>query len=246
MTRRKLTGLAVLAPLMLGLGCAMTTVKKNPGSHDCGMRYYLPKPYLLVDRAEIPADAEGKTTKPSNNVVRLKLEYLPDFSEEYSVHIRTGIGKNESNLVLTDGWRLDKIDVNVDSKATEFVEALTKLLGTDPKLLQPQAKPGQIPGGGGPALDAQLTTLTVEAHDVPLGYYEAVVSPGPDGKKRLYGFRYVGFAPYANCPLAPSGSQTVCCQAGELYGLVSVGKKMYFRKLSDLEAPNKVVVPPMK
>jgi hypothetical protein len=71
---------------------------------------------------------------------------------------------------------------------------------------------------------------------VPLGYYESVIEPGPDGRKRMYGWRYVGFVPYANCPIDACGSTTVCCQQSELYGLVSVGKKMYFRKLKDLGA----------
>ena len=238
-----LAGLFVLA-----VGCATTTVRKNPGQHDRGLRYYRPKPYLLIDRAkkgELDDQGLVKGFEYVNGMVDIKLEWLPDFSEEYSIHVRTGIGTNTTDVTLTDGWRLDKIDVNVDSKATEFVEQLTKLISTEPKLLAGLKK---LPGKGGGVGDEGSNTgekmeLRVCAHDVPIGYYEAIVTKGADGKKRLYGWRYVGFAPFANCPIEMAGSTTDNCQATEMFGLVSIGNQMYFKKLNELGTQPKMVSP---
>ena len=91
------SGLALLAALAAAVGCATTKVCKNPGEHDRGLRYYLPKPYLLVDQAVkvTPVGADGKATEytPLKNMVNISLEYLPDFAEEYSIHARAGIGR---------------------------------------------------------------------------------------------------------------------------------------------------------
>ena len=85
MPHRPLALLALFLPLLLA-ACASTTVKKDPGQHDRGIRYYRPKPHLLIQST---LDKPGET-------VAVSLEYLPAFAEEYSIHIRTGIGTNKS------------------------------------------------------------------------------------------------------------------------------------------------------
>ena len=209
----------VILAVAAAAGCASTRFKPNPGSHDCGFRYYRPKPFLLIQPPE-------GTENP--NLVKMELKWLPDFSEQYSIHIRPGVGTNHTVVDLTDGWNIKGVHATLDSKASEFLTAIAGLLGTVPKLLAP------IPGGGDPPMVATNQSVTVEAYDVPLGFYESVVGSGPDGKKRLYGWRYVGFAPFANCPIDGQGVACAPCDQTDLYGLVNIDGKLYFRKLSDL------------
>jgi hypothetical protein len=211
---RQAVAWALLLTIMAG--CAATRIKKDPGPHDGGLRYYRPKPYLVVQPA-------NNATDP--NLVTITLDYLPDYSEEYSVHIRAGLGLNKTTVKLEHGWNLTDLSVEVDSKFSENVTAFAELIKALPK-------PG--PAGGPPSDPKKAPEITVIAYEVPLGYYEAVISRGPDGVKRMYGWRYVGFAPFAPCPLESSGVQCVNCETADLYGLVTLGNKMYFRKLSDI------------
>jgi hypothetical protein len=205
---RSFTFLAIMVPICLA-ACASTTVKKNPGPHDHGIRYYRPKPYLLVQ-----PPAAG-----SDEFVTLTLDYLPDFSEEYSIHIRTGIGKNKTSVTLDKGWNLTKLDVDIDSEIPQNIEAFAKLLSA-------VAPKGLIPTEG------SVPKAKVKATNVPIGYYESVISQGPDGKKRLYGWRYVGFAPFAQCPMESGGLEVACCKDQLLYGLVYESGAMTFKPLN--------------
>lgn len=203
------------------VGCASTRVKRNPGPHDRGIRYWRPKPYLLIAPVE-----------NSPQVVKLSIEYLPDYSEEYSIHIRTGIGTNKTEITLDNGWNLTKINVDIDSKASEMVKSIADLIGALPK----------PPGGGGPGQPMTKLTenmMTVKAHRVPLGFYEPVMGVGPEGK-RIYGWRYVGFAPFAPCPLESGGSDCTHCTADDLYGLVTIDDAIWFQKMSDLRKPSEL------
>ncbi len=74
-------------------GCGSVNVIKDPGPGQAGIRYYRPKPYLLVT----PAD-------PTGRMVKIETKYLPDFSEEYALRIRgNGAAK------LKDGWNLVEV-----------------------------------------------------------------------------------------------------------------------------------------
>jgi hypothetical protein len=201
--RRPLALLLFFVPVLLA-ACASTTVRKNPGPHDHGIRYYRPKPYLLLE------PALGK----SDELVTISLQYLPDFSEEYAIHVRTGIGKNKTSFKLENGWNLTEMNIDIDTELPQNIEAVAKLIEAVPKL-RPTA--GDQP------------KAAVKATNVPLGYYEAVVTPGPDGKKRLYGWRYVGFAPYAGCPQEGNGVDCLDCHA--VYGLVFENGVMVFKPL---------------
>jgi hypothetical protein len=77
--------------VLLG-GCSSVNVVKNPADDDNGIRYYRPKPYLMVT----PADATGR-------MVKLEVLYLPDYCEEYSIHPK---GKKPPSVQLKDGWNL--------------------------------------------------------------------------------------------------------------------------------------------
>ena len=211
MLRSRFFWTAVLA--LLSTGCLPATrVIKNPGEHDRGVRYYRPKPYLMVKPM---VDDSGR---PVEGYVTLQTEMLPDFSEEYSIHVRSGFGTNETSIELHEGWRLESLNVSLDSQVDENVEAIAELAG-------------QIPMTG---RGAAPESMSVRASNVPLGYYESVVSRGRDGKKRLYGFRYVGFMPYAPCPLESCGTEHRSCHTGAIYGLSFGEEGMEFRPLYEM------------
>jgi hypothetical protein len=195
----------ILSCCML-LGCASTTVTRHPGPNDCGVRYYRPKPYLLLTAADGNAVDQ----------VEIKLEYLPDFSEEYAIHIRSGLGANKTKITLDQGWNLTKIDYDVDSKVPENIEAVADLIDKV--------------GGVLPTAEKQ-SRVTVKASNVPLGYYEAVIGCGPSGGKQLFGWRYVGFLPYAQCPTEMGGFACSDCQSETIYALVFDNGVMTFKSL---------------
>jgi hypothetical protein len=220
---------SALAVCLLSLlsGCASTKVVKDPGPHDCGFRFYRSKPYLKIT----PKDAS------TPNMYTIEMVALPDYTEEYSAHIRAGLGTNSTELAFSEYGVLTSTTVNVDSKASELISSVASLLGTTPNLLRPP------PAGGAETKVAPPDKATVTAFDVPIGYYEAVLTKGIDGKKRLYGWRYVGFMPSANCPTEMmGGGEAQCCNETELYGLVTVGNAMMFRRLSDIAQPKQVTV----
>jgi hypothetical protein len=155
-------------------GCSSVSVVKNPGPEDTGIRYYRPKPYLLVT----PADATGR-------MVKLKVVYLPDYSEEYSI---TPKGKKPPQVQLEDGWNL----VAVGGPA-------------------PPPKPEEPPPPTAPLDQAKVPEFVVAATNVPIGLYESVFDVC-QGKKQLKGWRYVGMSPLGGGPAI--GLDPSCAQAG--------------------------------
>ncbi|HHK42491.1 MAG TPA: hypothetical protein ENJ50_08740, partial [Planctomycetaceae bacterium] len=133
MSPPRLIAVALLPILLTTTGCLpRTTVVANPGPRDKGIRYYRPKPYLLVQPAEGPV-AGGQVT--------IELQYLPDFSEEYSIHVRSGFGINNTSVTLEDGWNLVAIEQELDSRVAEQISALGDLLDAAGNIV-PTAKRG--------------------------------------------------------------------------------------------------------
>ena len=76
--------------------------------------------------------------------------------------------------------------------------------------------------------------MEVKAYRVPLGFYEAVVSRGPGCRKHLYGWRYVGFAPFNTCPLESTGLGGTDCNSSDLFGLVFEDDTLDFKRIDEL------------
>lgn len=237
--------LAIL--LLVGLtGCTPSTVvRKNPGDFDRGIRFYRPKPYLLIAPAggnvtvkETEKGGESSketvtTTGNSDRFVSIRLEYLPDFSEEYSISVRPGFGVNNTEITLTDGWNLTAVNQQLDSQTDENVAAAAELVGAISQAFGATGSSGiktnndQFSGGSRP--------VVVKATNVPLGYYEAILSDY-NGKKRLYGWRYVGFAPYLQCPTEGFNDDCIdCCESDEIFGLVFREGVMTFAPLRTMK-----------
>ncbi|QDT53014.1 hypothetical protein Pan44_10290 [Caulifigura coniformis] len=215
--------------LVMGLcvftaGCAKTSIRRLQCENDEGVRFYRSKPYLQIEPAESAPDH-----------VKLSIAYLPDFTEEYVVKQCVGFGTNNTTVTLFENGTLQTLNADVDSKVTE-------LLGQVPGLAGAFGAP--TAAAGGPSKCADFS-MTVKGYRVPLGLYEAVVSPGPDCRKRLYGWRYVGFMPFSQCPTESGGLCQTNCHADVLFGLVSTGDGFEFCSLPDLASHPSATAPEM-
>jgi hypothetical protein len=169
----------------------------------------------------------------SDRFVQIKLEYLPDFSEEYSITVRPGLGTNNTKITLKDGWNLTQLDQDLDSQVDENVKAIAELAKSVGSIAT-SASP-EVGRAAGPDI------FVVPAANIPLGYYESVIGRDPCGRKQMYGWRYVGFAPFNGCPSNGHGSQCIDCHT-DLYGLVFRNGVMTFAPLAETPAADNVVI----
>jgi hypothetical protein len=211
-------------------GCTpRVRVRSSPGPSDTGIRYYRPKPYLLVQPAgRVVREGRTSTTTPSDEFVSLTLQYLPDFSEEYAIDVRPGLGSAEVSIGLEDGWNLISVNQSLDSQVDERIEATAELA---------DAASGFVPTSQDDiAGERPQQHFVVAATNVPLGYYESVLGKDACGKKRLYGWRYLGFLPFTACPTEMCGSQQLPCHGlpTDLFGIVFDSGVMTFRRLDQI------------
>lgn len=217
--------LLLLLLLLQGAGCMpRVIVRAHPQPNDRGIRFYRPKPYLKVEPAEVAIDKNQTRLVPG--LVRISLAYLPDFSEEYSIDVRSGLGIANVGIKLEDGWNLTEINQELDSQTDENTKALASLLTAVGDVVPTTSK------GENPA----TASFTVPARNVPIGFYESIIGLDSRGCKRLYGFRYVGFVPFAGCPLDMGGQQSACCNDlnNGLYGLSFIDGQMLFQPLAEM------------
>lgn len=171
---------------------------------------------------------EAKSIATSQNLskISMKLEYLPDFSEEYAINFKPGFGSGSLNLNLENGWNLTSLNAETDQQTAEIIGSIGSLLPNLP-LAGKQAK------SGGPERTSSVPS-TVYGSNVPFGFYEAVIACDPHGRKQLYGWRYVGFLPFQSCPVQPQGGQQVCCDTQDIYGLVFVNGVLQFQRIHEV------------
>ncbi|OWK45821.1 hypothetical protein FRUB_02152 [Fimbriiglobus ruber] len=281
---------------LLLIGCTQAVVRKDPGPHDPGFRFYRPKPYLFIgpmeaddkkagDTAAAPAKAAPKATPakgqgqkkptvgppteadqkigeledrvnelhaivnekvsdgpdapaaPAASIkVTMQIKYMPDWNEEYSVRLRSGLGTGKLEFKLDDGWNLTSVGIETDQKIPELLNAIANLAGVAQgakpaaAAAAGQKKPGVVPA------DANLFIVDTRP-DVPLGFYEPIIATDTHGRKSLFGWRYVGFMPFAGCPVDVCVQpRTVTCDVAELWGLVAATGSLKFQRLSEIEA----------
>ncbi|WP_417375654.1 hypothetical protein [Gimesia maris] len=223
-----------IASLIL-VGCnPRVRINKSPDNKDKGIRYYRPKPYLLVEPAgseTTNTDKKTSTKTPSDEYVSISMEYMPDFSEEYSINVSPGLGSAKVNVALTDGWNLTSLNQELDSQFDENVKAVAELTKAASGFIQTGGSPTKGPAGS-------TRKWVVKSTNVPIGYYESIVNEDECGIKRLYGWRYVGFAPYSPCPTKVCGVNNVSCQDpinGAIFGLVFENGVMVFKQLDSID-----------
>lgn len=226
MTNPRTTHLLVVLSLLMVLGCTpRATIRPNPTAHDKGLRFYRPKPYLLITPGVTADESTGsKTLVNTDRYVRIQLEYLPDFSEEYSIEVRPGLGTNNTKINLKDGWNLTQLDQDLDSNVDDNIKAFAELA---------KATSGFVPTASTSksSSDGQRE-FVVQATNIPLGFYESVIQRDACGRKQFYGWRYIGFAPFNGCPSSGQGASCISCET-DLYGLVFREGVMTFAPLSE-------------
>lgn len=201
-------------------GCTRVVVTKNPGCEDEGIRYYRPKPYLMIAPAAAPvATGEGKGEQAT--YVSISIQYLPDYNEEYSIKLKSGLGVGKLAVTLENGWNLTSVDLTTDQQVDELIGSVASLLSAGAQIAR---SPGQA------AVRAETD------RDVPIGLYEAVIAERPGCGKGIFGWRYIGFAPFNTCPVCPIENHDYVDCTG-LWTLVGTNGGLAFRQL-DLSGVN--------
>ena len=212
--------LCLLAMALVFTGCARMVVRKHPGPKDTGIRFYRPKPYLFIGpngpakeektkNENAKANEEPTETTLSLVPVSMRVEYLPDYSEEYSIKMKPGLGTTKLGVTLTDGWNLTSVNAETDQQYDEILKSVADLVGSI----------GSLAG----ARDAKrdLAPDCQAESSVPFGYYEAVLACNECGTKELIGWRYIGFLACLGCPVSASvHRQSFECGQDPLYALV--------------------------
>jgi hypothetical protein len=202
--KRKLGALCLSVVLITG--CTSVKVIRNPDEGDTGVRFYRPKPYLLVT----PAD-------PTGRLVNMKLEYLPDFNEEYSAHL-----KGKASVALKDGWNL--VGVNTKEAPAEKAEPPAKI--EDIKLPPAVVSATNVPIGYYESVYGMAGSRKFLQGWRYIGM--TVLGGGQPNVCRV-----AGHSP--NCPSGVGGGAAGNgCINGPLYGLVFFNGAMTFRQLDEI------------
>ena len=208
--------------LLVALSLLDLSVKPLPKLHVMGP---LARMSFRVTKVEIDP--------PLRQKISMKLEYLPDFSEEYAINLKPGLGTGNFEFELENGWNLTSLNAETDQQTAEIIGSIGSLIGAlspTPGVLEKSAQ--------NPSLNltqqAPAPPATIYGSNVPFGFYEAVIACDPHGRKQLYGWRYVGFMPFQACPVEPRGAQQVCCDTQDIYGMVFVNGVLQFQKIHEI------------
>jgi hypothetical protein len=153
---RKTTVVPALAAVLLA-GCAGFEFYENPElkGPETGMKFYTPKPYLLVGRV-------GGTEKP----VDISVVYLPDLSKPVYAKARSGWGSSNLTMSLSDG-RITQFGQQVDNNAAQSLTALQSLI--------------TALGGGGPSAALAMRANAGDGNEKPTEFslYEIDTTTSP-------------------------------------------------------------------
>ena len=178
---------------------------------------------VIEVREPIPAPNEADSTlsdQPPDKTamtVTMRIEYLPDYNEEYSIRVTPGLGQASLKVTLQNGWNLNSVEEATDQKYAEILGSVASLVGAAAKA---DIKPGY---------------RTIADYDVPLGYYEAVIASDERGCRQMIGWRYVGFMLGFACPVKAYTNRTdVICDEGVMFALVFERGGLRMKRMQDL------------
>lgn len=150
--------------------------------------------------------------------VLIRIEYLPDYSEEYSIRVTPGLGQANLEVKLENGWNLNAVTATTDQEYDKIIGAVASLASAAGTF-------------GVKTMAAQEIRGAAESN-VPLGYYEAVIARNEIGRREMMGWRYVGFMPFNACPVkAQVCRNTVSCYDDDLYALVFVDGTLKMQRM---------------
>lgn len=170
----------------------------------------------------------GDDQKSNVLPILMRIEYLPDYSEEYSIRMKPGLGTTKLTVNLQNGWNLVSVNTETDQQYAAIISSLAQLAGAAGGLVggKTSAAAGLRADGGIPGL-AEC--------DVPLGYYEAVLAINECGRRELMGWRYVGFFPSIGCPVkAKVHRDAVFCEQEQMYAVVFEDNVLKMKKMDQL------------
>ena len=192
-------------------------VVKDPDPRSDGIRFYRPKPYLLIT----PAD-------PTGRMVSMKLDYLPDYGEgEYLVKVR-----GNAKVALKDGWNL--VGVNTEGPPPEPAPPA----GAPPAAPDSKLPPIVVAATNVPIGYYESVVEPVGSRKVFRGWRYVgfgVLGGGTDpGDPRL------PICGHTGCP--PTNSNGQACRNPAMpqpvFGLVSVNGVMTFREIGEIAMNN--------
>jgi hypothetical protein len=116
-------------------GCAGLDVRRVTSANQEGIRYWRPAHFLALHQT---TDKDGKSSCDVNVLT------LPDKSEEYAITFSPGMGSANVTPTLFEGWRLDSLSANIDSKTADNLNAIANLakVAIPGGLFAPQSAPG--------------------------------------------------------------------------------------------------------
>lgn len=136
-------------------GCSSVKVTHVDDSDtSAGVHFYEPRPYLLVTKTEAK-DASGNLTNGFMN----QIIWLPDHSRRYKVEVKSGWGSVNGSVKLQNGWMLDTLGAQTDSKIPETIAAVGGLLAAVPKVV-PEVQ--GVPPPPRPALTEGLYLIKID------------------------------------------------------------------------------------
>ncbi len=150
-------GIILALCLAMG-GCAGLEIKPAAGPTAEGLHFYRPAPYLAVSSA--------------SNGCTMAVEFLPDYSVDYVMVARSGVGTVTFNPTFDSAGNLTSLSGTVDSKTNELVTALgsviTAVAPFAPHLTRPSAAPAS-PSWAHPGLyKLNLTSAECGGRDASL------------------------------------------------------------------------------
>ena len=122
--------------------CATVSFYKEKDlKKETGLKFYYPKPYLLVEKNPQPTKSSKIELKIKSTII-----YLPDLENATYAKIKPGIGKSDLQIRLENGI-LTSYGFISDTKTPETIKAVADLVSAASKIVsatKPQYKEGNI------------------------------------------------------------------------------------------------------
>ncbi len=101
------------------------TTEATPGSMTKTTEHPGPPKEVLKENSDGTIETtEGYVKSSMGTTYEAKIVFLPDYSQEFVVQWKSGLGSASPSFTLTDGWNLTAFDSTVDSKAAELVTSV--------------------------------------------------------------------------------------------------------------------------